>query len=147
MSYPVLREAFRTGPYEKLVGWAHAIPANAREEIRALLIERDDAIRKTLKAADILLNGEPYDMRVYALGGLFHVEIDGDLGFADPLPYIGTTTGSRYSEKELRGEFKVRLRKPGADEFEHVVHRPRTREEVDEAAYWAGPGCEEDDRG
>lgn len=40
-SFPILRAAFRTGPYEFIAGWAHAIPKEARDEIVALLAQRD----------------------------------------------------------------------------------------------------------
>lgn len=40
-TYPMLRSAVRTGPMERISGWSHAIPPQAREELRALLDERD----------------------------------------------------------------------------------------------------------
>lgn len=40
-TFPLLRQAFKKGPFQILGGWAHAIPKDTRDEIVALLAQRD----------------------------------------------------------------------------------------------------------
>ena len=53
-NFPLLHAAFRTGPFEKIGGWAHAIPAAARAEIIRALVAADRVPELTARINDAL---------------------------------------------------------------------------------------------